>query len=31
VLSFCRIFGWKDVRRALTYFNPTAEQLAERL
>jgi len=28
VLQLCRIFGWKNPKQALCYFNPTASQLA---
>lgn len=31
VLELCKMFGWADPRQAMTYFNPTAEQLAARL
>jgi integrase len=31
VLELCKAFGWKKVDQALTYFNPTADQIAERL
>jgi integrase len=31
VLELCKMFGWKRMDQALTYFNPTAEQLAARL
>jgi len=31
VLELCRIMGWKNPRQAMTYFNPTASQLAARL
>lgn len=27
-LQLCRMFGWKNPRQAMTYFNPTASQLA---
>jgi integrase len=27
-LQLCRIMGWKNPRQAMTYFNPTASQLA---
>lgn len=31
VLTLCKIFGWKRTDQALTYFNPTAAQIASRL
>lgn len=31
VLELCKAFGWKKTDQALTYFNPTAAQIAERL
>lgn len=31
VLELCRIMGWKNPKQAMTYFNPTASQLARRL
>jgi integrase len=31
VLTLCKIFGWKDVKRAMTYYNPTASEIAKRL
>ena len=31
VLTLCRVFGWKNTTRALTYFNPTASEIAKRL
>lgn len=27
-LQLCRIFGWKNPKQAMTYFNPTASELA---
>lgn len=30
-LELCRIMGWKNPKQAMTYFNPTASQLAARL
>ncbi len=30
-LQLCRIFGWKNPKQAMTYFNPTASQLAAML
>lgn len=31
VLELCRIFGWKNPKMAMVYFNPTASQIAARL
>lgn len=31
VLEFCAMFGWRDPRMAMVYFNPTASDLAARL
>jgi integrase len=31
VLTLCRIFGWSSTTQALTYFNPTASEIAGRL
>lgn len=31
VLTLCRIFGWKDLKRALTYYNPSATAIAKML
>jgi len=31
ILDFCKIFGWKDVNRALTYFNPDPKDIAARM
>lgn len=31
VLDLCKIFGWTNATRALTYYNPTGSQLAKRL
>lgn len=31
VLTLCKIFGWKDTKQALTYFNPTAQDMAKLL
>jgi integrase len=31
VLYLCKMFGWKDPKQAMTYFNPTADELADRL
>jgi integrase len=30
-LQLCRIFGWKNPKQAMTYFNPTASQIAANL
>lgn len=30
-LTLCKIFGWRDMNRALTYFNPSVEALASKL
>lgn len=30
-LTLCKVFGWKNVNRALTYYNPTAEEIADEL
>lgn len=30
-LSLCRMFGWSDPKRAMTYFNPTATEIADLL
>ena len=30
-LSLCKMFGWRDVRMALLYFNPSAADLAAKL
>lgn len=29
--DLCKIFGWTDMKRALTYYNPSASDLAKRL
>ncbi|BBU71881.1 integrase [Fluviibacter phosphoraccumulans] len=29
--DLCKIFGWTDMKRALTYYNPSASDLASRL
>lgn len=29
--DLCKIFGWTDMKRALTYYNPSASELAQRL
>lgn len=31
VLDLCRVFGWKGTNRAMTYYNPTASEIARRL
>lgn len=31
VLTLCKVFGWRNTARALTYFNPTASDIANRL
>lgn len=31
VLDLCKMFGWRNTTRALTYFNPTASDIARRL
>lgn len=31
VLSLCKIFGWRDTKQALTYFNPTVGAMAKLL
>jgi len=31
VLELCAVMGWRDVKMAMVYYNPTAEELAERL
>ena len=31
VLDLCRVFGWANTSRALTYYNPTAADIARRL
>lgn len=31
VLDLCRMFGWKNVSQALSYYNPKAEDLAKKL
>ncbi len=30
-LELCKVFGWKDPKMALVYFNPTVDELAARL
>jgi len=31
LLDLCKIFGWTDIKRALTYYNPKPEDIASRL
>lgn len=31
VLDLCKVFGWSDTARALTYYNPTGSDIAARL
>lgn len=31
MLEMCKMFGWRDPRHALIYFNPTASDLADKL
>jgi len=31
LMEFCKMFGWRDPRHAMIYFNPTASELAEKL
>ena len=31
VLDLCKVFGWKQTTRALTYYNPSASDLAKRM
>jgi integrase len=31
LLDLCKMFGWKDLSRALTYYNPKAEDIAKRI
>lgn len=31
VLDLCKVFGWRDVKRAMTYYNPSPKDLARRL
>lgn len=31
VLTLCKIFGWKNPKMAMTYYNPTAADIADRL
>ena len=31
VLDLCKMFGWRDTKQALTYYNPTAGDIARRI
>ena len=31
VLDLCKVFGWKNTKRALTYYNPKMADLAKRM
>jgi hypothetical protein len=31
LMEFCKMFGWRDPRHAMIYFNPTASDLAGKL
>lgn len=31
VLTLCKIFGWKNPKQAMTYYNPSAARIADRL
>jgi integrase len=31
VLDLCRMFGWRDPRHAMVYYNPAASDIAKRL
>ena len=31
VLDLCKMFGWSDIKQALTYYNPTASAIAGRI
>ena len=31
VLTLCKIFGWKNPKRAMTYYNPTPAQIKKKL
>lgn len=31
VLDLCKMFGWKDTKQALTYYNPSAGDIARRI
>ena len=30
-LTLCKIFGWKDPKQALTYYNPTNDEILDEL
>ena len=30
-LTLCKIFGWKDPKQALIYYNPTNDEILEEL
>lgn len=30
-LTLCKIFGWKDPKQALVYYNPTTDEILEEL
>ena len=31
IMDLCKMFGWTDPRQAMTYYNPTASQIAARI
>lgn len=31
VLDLCKVFGWRNTGQALTYYNPSAAEIAVRL
>jgi integrase len=31
ILDLCKMFGWSDMKQALTYYNPTASAIAKRI
>jgi integrase len=31
VLDLCKMFGWSNPKQAMTYYNPTASQIAARI
>ena len=31
VLTLCKLFGWKSTTQALTYYNPTPEQMRKQM
>lgn len=31
ILDLCKMFGWKNPKQAMTYYNPTASQIAARI